>query len=294
MGLGSAHRPALGRRGAGRDWARKRSIPASTRPTRSTSPTGSPSPPAPASTSPRSRLTDELGNDPALNGSHDYSHFNPMIGATYKLTPNLTLYGDYAIANRAPTPLELGCSDPLRPCLIDNALVGDPDLQQVVTYTGEAGLRGRFGIAQRALELDARRLSRAQHQRHHRCGVPHPGLRIVSERRRHAAPGDRGQRRPTNGTAGTFMPTYTSVDATFRNYLTLSSPFNPFADANGNIYVVPGDHLRRHSGLPLQGRRRLSDHRCVEIRRRPQRHRQPISGRRRIQSKSRKCRPIGW
>jgi iron complex outermembrane receptor protein len=40
---------------------------------------------------------------------------------------------------------------------------------------------------------------------------------------------------------------YTSVDATFRNALTLSSPFNPYADANGNIFVVPGDHL---TGIP--------------------------------------------
>ena len=40
---------------------------------------------------------------------------------------------------------------------------------------------------------------------------------------------------------------YTYVDATFRNALTLSSPFNPFADANGNIFVVPGDHL---TGIP--------------------------------------------
>ena len=70
-----------------------------------------------------------------------------MIGATYKLTPNLTLYGDFAEANRAPTPLEFACSDPFRPCLIDNSLVGDPDLRQVVSYTFEAGLRGQFGIA---------------------------------------------------------------------------------------------------------------------------------------------------
>jgi iron complex outermembrane recepter protein len=71
-------------------------------------------------------LTDELGNDSELNGNDTYTHFNPMIGATCKITPNLTLYGDYVIANRAPTPLELECSDPERPCLIDNALVGDP------------------------------------------------------------------------------------------------------------------------------------------------------------------------
>ena len=40
---------------------------------------------------------------------------------------------------------------------------------------------------------------------------------------------------------------YTFVDATFRNALTLQSPFNPFADANGNIFVVPGDHI---PGIP--------------------------------------------
>ena len=43
------------------------------------------------------------------------------------------------------------------------------------------------------------------------------------------------------------MPTITYVDATFLNALTLQSPFNPFADANGNIFVVPGDHL---TGIP--------------------------------------------
>ena len=92
-------------------------------------------------------LRDELGNDPSLNGNHDYSRFNPTIGATYKLTPNATLYGGYSEANRAPTPLELACSDPLRPCLIDSALVADPNLKQVVSHTFEAGLRGHFDIA---------------------------------------------------------------------------------------------------------------------------------------------------
>jgi iron complex outermembrane receptor protein len=70
-----------------------------------------------------------------------------MVGGTYKLTPNLTVYGDFAVANRTPTPLELACSDPNRPCLIDSALVADPNLQQVVTYTYEVGFRGQHDIA---------------------------------------------------------------------------------------------------------------------------------------------------
>src|SRR5882724_3695008 len=39
-------------------------------------------------------------------------------------------------------PLELGCADPARPCLIAAFLVSDPPLKQVVARTEEAGLRG--------------------------------------------------------------------------------------------------------------------------------------------------------
>jgi iron complex outermembrane receptor protein len=40
---------------------------------------------------------------------------------------------------------------------------------------------------------------------------------------------------------------YSLIDATFQSAFTLSSPNNPFADANGNIQVTPGDQL---SGVP--------------------------------------------
>jgi iron complex outermembrane receptor protein len=40
---------------------------------------------------------------------------------------------------------------------------------------------------------------------------------------------------------------YAFVDATYRFSGTLSSPNNPFADANGNIFVTPGDHI---PGIP--------------------------------------------
>jgi iron complex outermembrane receptor protein len=73
---------------------------------------------------------------------------------------------------------------------------------------------------------------------------------------------------------------YTSVDATFRNALTLSSPFNPYADANGNIFVVPGDHLTGIPDFRFEAPRRISHHRPVEARRRSQRDRQPVSCRR--------------
>ena len=49
---------------------------------------------------------------------------------------------DISEANRIPTPLELGCSNPQKPCLLEGFLVSDPPLQQVVAKTVEAGFRG--------------------------------------------------------------------------------------------------------------------------------------------------------
>ncbi len=89
-------------------------------------------------------LADQTGNDPFLNGSHTYSRFNPVAGGTYKLMPGLSLYGSYSEANRAPTPAELACADPLNPCLIESFLTGDPPLKQVVSQTWEGGLRGQL------------------------------------------------------------------------------------------------------------------------------------------------------
>ena len=139
-------------------------------------------------------LTDDLGNDPGLTGNHNYTHFNPMIGGTYKLTPNLTVYGDFAVANRTPTPLELACADPLRPCLIDSALVADPDLKQVVTYTYEAGLRGQHNIAYGQLNWTLGGFHALNTNDIIAVASPIVRASILSERRRHAAAGHRSQR----------------------------------------------------------------------------------------------------
>jgi iron complex outermembrane receptor protein len=47
----------------------------------------------------------------------------------------------------------------------------------------------------------------------------------------------------------TTYANYTYVDATYRRALLISSPNDPFADANGNIFVAPGDHI---PGIPAQ------------------------------------------
>ena len=69
-------------------------------------------------------LVDQLGIN--LNGYNRFVHFNPAIGATYKVLPTMTLYGGIAVNNRAPTASELECSDPYTPCLLPTNLAGDP------------------------------------------------------------------------------------------------------------------------------------------------------------------------
>jgi iron complex outermembrane recepter protein len=191
-------------------------------------------------------LTDELGNDASLTGNHTYTHFNPMIGATYKLTPNLTFYGDFAEANRAPTPLELECSDPVRPCLIDNSLVGDPNLKQVVTYTFEAGLRGQFNVAQGLMNWTVGGYHALNTNDIINVASPIIGHEFFQNAGNTLREGIEANLNYKQDRWNIYA-NYTYVDATFQNALTLQSPFNPFADANGNIFVVPGDHL---TGIP--------------------------------------------
>src|SRR5262249_227944 len=205
-------------------------------------------------------LTDELGDDPGLNSNNTFTHFNPMIGTTYKITPNLTLYGDYAIANRAPTPLELACADPNRPCVIDSALVGDPPLQQVVTYTWEAGLRGQFDIATGHANWSVgyyHALNTSDILSVTSPIIGHSFFQNAGDTVRKGIEADFAYKQDRWNVYANF----TTVDAIFLNPLTLGSPFNPFPAPNAAIFVLPGDHI---PGIPnfrfkLGGEYRITD-----------------------------------
>ena len=75
------------------------------------------------------------------SGSHRFERFNPAIGATYSLLPNLNLYANYSESYRAPTAIELTCANPGAPCPIPTAIVDDPPLHPVKGKTWETGLR---------------------------------------------------------------------------------------------------------------------------------------------------------
>jgi iron complex outermembrane recepter protein len=200
-------------------------------------------------------LIDKLGT--ALNGESRFSRLNPAVGATYKILPNLTGYFGYAESNRAPTAGEIACSDPARPCSLDNFLTSDPPgLKQVVARTYEAGLRGRLragtsetaridwniGLFRTDLDNDILNVPSAI--------ISSGFFQNVGGTRRQGIEAGIGYR----DDKWNVSANYSLIDATFQSAITLSSPNNPSADAAGDIQVRPGDHL---PGIP-QHRLKLS------------------------------------
>ncbi|MEJ0095932.1 MAG: TonB-dependent receptor [Methylocella sp.] len=193
-------------------------------------------------------LQDLSGTAPDLNSTNSYSRINPVVGLTYTVSPALTFYGGYSEANRAPTPLESQCSNPALPCVLETALVSDPPLQQVVSHTFEGGVRGTFAMPSNYGSLA------------YKVGFYHTTSTndIVSEASEISGQGFFTNVPETlrqgvefgaqyNYGAFSFYGNYAHVDATYQFSATFSSPMNPFADANGNIFVHPGDHI---PGIP--------------------------------------------
>jgi outer membrane receptor protein involved in Fe transport len=82
------------------------------------------------------------GGPGSLDGDYVYDRLNPAAGLTFGPSRSVNLYAGYSEGSRAPTSIELGCADPNEPCKLPNAMAGDPPLNQVVTRTVEAGIRG--------------------------------------------------------------------------------------------------------------------------------------------------------
>jgi len=188
----------------------------------------------------RIELEDQIGT--ALNGEHTFSRFNPIIGGTYKITPGLTAYAGYSEANRAPTPLELACADPARPCLIAAFLVSDPPLKQVVSRTIEVGLRGTkdLNIGTLAWKLGVFRATNTDDI----LAIPSPELQGFGYFQNVGSTRRQGIEAQVNLTSKTFQlyASYALVDARFLDTLQVGSN-SPFADADGNVQIVPGNRI---------------------------------------------------
>lgn len=183
----------------------------------------------------------------SLTGNHVYNRFNPSVGLTYKLTPAITLYGDYAESNRAPTPAELTCNDPSAPCSLANFFTGDPALKQVVGRTWELGLRGHFAPYDGARidwNVSGFRTELSDDIIFAQSAILGTGyFQNVGDTRRQGV--DTGLRLTSARWLAWLDYSYT--DATFQSSFIESSPYNPGANAAGNIMVNPGDRM---PGIP--------------------------------------------
>jgi outer membrane receptor protein involved in Fe transport len=186
------------------------------------------------------RLEDQIGT--SLNGNSIYMRFNPVIGGTYKITSELTAYAGYSEGNRAPTPLELGCADPAHPCIVAAFLVSDPLLKQVVSRTMEAGLRGSrdLNVGTLGWKLGVFRAENSDDI----LAIPSPVLQGFGYFQNVGSTRRQGIETEINLKSSTLQlyASYALVDARFLDALQVGSN-SPFADANGNVQILPGNRI---------------------------------------------------
>ena len=135
----------------------------------SATPITAPTPPTPLNLTPKLAVTaggrfnianialnDQDPPDPnapgaGLTGRHDYTHVNPAIGATYDLSPLVTVYGGFSEANAAPHRRPNFPARARRtPAPWQIFSSGDPNLKQIVSRTvriRHPRRRGRSGRA---------------------------------------------------------------------------------------------------------------------------------------------------
>jgi iron complex outermembrane receptor protein len=185
---------------------------------------------------------DRSGLATELNGVHGYGHVNPLAGLAWKALENVTVFGGYSEANRAPTPLELDCANPNLPCLLEGSLVSDPPLAQVVSHTANAGLRGEQMLGAGTLDWsislfrtdsdnDIVALASVIAGRGYFTNVPSTQRQGVDLTTRYAA------------SRWSAYASWSYLDATYQFTGILASPNNPAANANGNVTVTPGRRM---------------------------------------------------
>ena len=199
-------------------------------------------------------LQDLSGERPELNGEHDFFRFNPAVGLTYQPTDNINIYGSYSESNRAPTPIELACNDSVYTraqlfaddpddvdfeCRLPNAFLADPPLNDVVSKSFEAGVRGNMGLADYHLGFF--------HTTNHddilfQTTGRATGLFANVDKTRHL--GFEGQLNGSTDNINWFLA-YTYLEATFEDdFIAVENENHPLGD---DIEVESGDRI---PGLP--------------------------------------------
>ncbi|WP_083615333.1 TonB-dependent receptor domain-containing protein [Paraburkholderia sp. SOS3] len=193
----------------------------------------------------RTRIGDESGIQPLLDGNHTFSRFNPAVGINWNPTSSFTAYFTYNEGMRTPTSIELACADPTAPCSLPNDFIADPSLKPVISKTFEVGARGRIGsntqwsAAAFSTTLDDDIQFISSEGASSTLGY----FQNVGKTRRQ---GFELAARTQWGPLG-VSASYSYINATYRSTWTESSSSNSSADADGNITVHSGDRI---PGIP--------------------------------------------
>ena len=187
---------------------------------------------------------DQMNPDPAdpdgsLTADATYARVNPTVGLTFTPTDKSAIFGSYSESSRAPTSIELGCSNPARPCLLPAAMADDPPLKQVVAKTYDFGARGYL--------TDSIKWNASVYHT-----VNHRDIQFVrAELRNHGYFSNVGRTQRQGfdiGLAGQqdkfkWNTSYSFIRATYDSDLDLLAPQNSSSDADGVISVRKGDYL---------------------------------------------------
>jgi len=181
-----------------------------------------------------------LSNPNSLTARDSYTRLNPSVGLTHTPNDNLTFYTSYSESSRAPTAIELGCSNPAAPCLLPSAMADDPPLNQVVAKTYEFGARG--------LLTENVRWNAGVYQ-----AVNHDDIQFTAAGSSNGAgyyknvgrTKRQGLDMGLSGDADKFKwsASYSYVRATYDSDVSFVSGSNSSEDSNSMIYAKPGDRI---------------------------------------------------
>lgn len=179
-------------------------------------------------------------NPNSLTAKDSYTRLNPTIGLTHTPNDNLTFFTSYSESSRAPTSIELGCSNPAAPCLLPSAMADDPPLNQVVAKTYEFGGRG--------LLTDAIRWNAGLYH-----AVNHDDIQFTAAGSSNGAGYYKNVGRTKRqgidmGLAGDadkfrWSASYSYVRATYDSDVSFVSSSNSSEDADSIINAKPGDRI---------------------------------------------------
>lgn len=189
----------------------------------------------------QTRLSDRLGGD--LSGAHRFSRVDPAVGLAWRARAWMAPFIGYSEANRTPTPAELSCASPVQSCSLANFFVADPNLEQVVARTLQAGLRGQAPVGDDVTlgwTLDVYRTTTADDIAFvNAAALGRAYFANIGATRRQGVDVDL----TAQGRRWRLFFAWSHTEATYLAGFVEQGGSNPGANADGDIVVRPGDRL---------------------------------------------------